>query len=267
MIRVGTAGWSIPRLAAAAFPGSGFHLERYSRVLGCTEINSSFHRPHAHSVYARWASLTPREFRFSVKVPRTITHEGALKRARAPLEQFLGEIAGLRSKLGPLLLQLPPSLAFNVRIARSFFDLLREQHAGPVVCEPRHATWFEPAAAKTLIAYRIGLVAADPSRITDAIRPGGWMGRHGDGAGAVVYYRLHGSPRMYWSRYSIERIERWAESLRALPPSADVWCIFDNTASGSAIENALELVGCLPVEASKETKSRRSSQIIRVIRD
>lgn len=253
-IVIGTAGWSIPRRAAAAFPRDGFHLERYSRVLGCVEINSSFYRRHAHSVYARWASLTPRRFRFSVKVPRTITHEGELKSARVPLEQFLSEIAGLRSKLGPLLVQLPPSLAFNVRAARAFFDLLRERHSGPVVCEPRHATWFEAAAVRMLIAQRIGLVAADPSRIADATRPGGWMGPNGDGAGAIVYYRLHGSPRKYWSRYPIERIEGWAEELRALPSSANAWCIFDNTASGSAIENALELKACLPVEVSKDTR-------------
>jgi uncharacterized protein YecE (DUF72 family) len=259
MVVVGTAGWSIPRAAAAAFPGGGFHLERYSRVLGCAEINSSFYRPHQHSVYSRWASLTPRGFRFSVKVPRTITHEGALKRARVPLEQFLGEIAGLRSKLGPLLVQLPPSLEFNVRVARSFFDLLRERHAGPVVCEPRHATWFEPAAVKTLIAHRIGLVAADPARIAAAAQPGGWMGPKGDGAGAVVYFRLHGSPRPYWSRYPIERIERWAEDLRALPSSANAWCIFDNTASGSAIENALELEERLPVDVPKDVRRTRRS--------
>ena len=241
MIVVGTAGWSIPRTAAAAFPGSGFHLERYSRVLACAEINSSFHRPHARAVYARWASLTPRGFRFSVKLPQTITHERALRRARAPLEQFLGEIAGLRSKLGPLLVQLPPSLAFNARVARSFFELLRVRHDGPVVCEPRHATWFEPAAVKTLVSYRVALVAADPARVREAARPGGWMGLHADGAGAVIYYRLHGSPRTYWSRYTTERIEQWAEEICAFPRSATTWCIFDNTASGAAIENALQM--------------------------
>jgi uncharacterized protein YecE (DUF72 family) len=250
MIVVGTAGWSIPRAAAAAFPGDGFHLERYSRVLGCAEINSSFHGPHAHAVYARWASLTPRRFRFSVKLPRTITHEGALRRARVPLERFLGEVAGLRSKLGPLLVQLPPSLAFNARVARSFFDLLRDRHQGPVVCEPRHATWFEPAAVNILVTHRIGLVAADPSRVADAARPGGWMGPNGDGAGAVIYYRLHGSPRTYWSRYTIERIKQWAEDMRARPSSANTWCIFDNTASGAAIENALEL----HIEVSKDVR-------------
>jgi len=107
MIVVGTAGWSIPRRAAPAFRGDGFHLERYSRVLGCAEINSSFHRPHARSVYP------------------------------------------------------------------------------------------------------------------------------------------------------IERIERWAEELRALPSSANAWCIFDNTASGAAIENALEL----QLEVSKDAKESKEARI------
>jgi uncharacterized protein YecE (DUF72 family) len=265
MIVVGTAGWSIPRRAAAAFPGSGFHLERYSRVLQCAEINSSFYRSHARSVYARWASLTPRGFRFSVKLPRTITHEQALRRARAPLEQFLGEIAGLRAKLGPLLVQLPPSLAFNARVARSFFELLRVRHDGPVVCEPRHATWFEPAAVKALINHRVALVAADPARGRDAARPGGWMGPGADGAGAIVYYRLHGSPRTYWSRYTAERIEQWAEEMCGFPRSADTWCIFDNTASGAAIENALQMKTAISKDSrgseGAAVKYRRSQSI------
>jgi uncharacterized protein YecE (DUF72 family) len=255
-IVIGTAGWSIPRRSGAAFPGGGFHLERYSRVLTCAEINSSFYRSHDRSVYARWASLTPRGFRFSVKLPRTITHQGELKRSRAPLEQFLAEIAGLRSRLGPVLVQLPPSLEFNPRVAATFFTLLRERHPGAIVCEPRQATWFEPRAVATLVAHRVGLVATDPSAIADATRPGGWMGQREDGGGAVVYYRLHGSPRKYWSRYPKERIERWAEELRALPPSASVWCVFDNTASGSAIENALEL----RAELSKRSEASKGSE-------
>jgi uncharacterized protein YecE (DUF72 family) len=68
------------------------------------------------------------------------------------------------------------------------------------------------------------------------------MGPANDGTAATVYYRLHGSPRKYWSRYPVQRIDEWAAALRILPPSADAWCIFDNTASGAAAENALELM-------------------------
>ncbi|MGZ8812269.1 MAG: DUF72 domain-containing protein [Thermoanaerobaculia bacterium] len=74
-VRIGTAGWSIPRAAAFRVESAGTQLERYSGLLSCAEINSSFHRPHAASTYAKWRDTTPPDFRFAVKVPRTITHE------------------------------------------------------------------------------------------------------------------------------------------------------------------------------------------------
>src|SRR5690349_18833369 len=97
---IGTAGWSIPRASAQYFPGDGSHLERYSRVLPCAEINSSFHRPHASATYARWAASTPAPFRFAVKIPRTITHDAKLRGTRLLLERFLEESAGLGRKRG-----------------------------------------------------------------------------------------------------------------------------------------------------------------------
>jgi uncharacterized protein YecE (DUF72 family) len=230
MIVVGTAGWSIPRAEATAFPGTGTQLERYARVFRGAEINSSFHRPHAVTTYARWASLTPRNFRFAVKLPRTITHDAKLRRARLPLERFLSEVAGLGSRLGPLLVQLPPSLAFETRVARTFFSLLRDRHEGDVVCEPRHESWFGPAAERTLVTFRIARVVADPTDIEAAKRPGGWP--------ELAYYRLHGAPRKYWSRYPVERVDEWARELRGVRPA---WCIFDNTAGSGAAANALEL--------------------------
>ena len=253
MIAIGTAGWSIPRAVGAAFPGDGSHLERYSRVLPCAEINSSFHRPHAHAVYARWAAATPAHFRFSVKLPRTITHEGELRRARRTLETYLrDQVSGLGEKLGPLLVQLPPSLAFNVRVARGFFAAVRDMHAGAVVCEPRHESWFRAGADALMIEYRVARVATDPSRIKAALEPGGWMGTPADTMiRPLVYYRLHGSPRKYWSRYEPVRLQRWADRLIEASAGADAWCIFDNTASGAAALNALEMRELVRAERSE----------------
>jgi uncharacterized protein YecE (DUF72 family) len=236
-VYIGTAGWSIPRASAHRCAGDGTHLERYSRVLPCAEINSSFHRPHPASTYRKWATATPPEFRFAVKIPRTITHDLKLRRARAPLSRFLDEIAGLGKKRAPLLVQLPPSLELVPRVANTFFNLLREGYRGPIVCEPRHATWFTPTADALLVRHRIARVAADPARAPGADVPGGWPG--------IVYYRLHGSPRVYWSKYDDEYIARLADALRKVPASIDAWCIFDNTASGAALENALELQSLL----------------------
>ena len=250
-IFIGTAGWSIPRATAHRFADEGTHLARYARVFSGSEINSSFHRPHTAATYGKWAGLTPAAFRFAVKVPRTITHDQKLRRAREPLERFLGEASGLRRKLGPLLVQLPPSLAFERRVVRTFFDLLRAHHRGPIVCEPRHETWFSPAADSMLARYNVARAAADPAPAPGAEVPGGWNG--------LVYYRLHGAPRKYWSRYDDVFIAKLAEAVRAVPGSADAWCVFDNTASGAALENAWDLLSLLDgldaVNASSSTPS------------
>jgi uncharacterized protein YecE (DUF72 family) len=232
---IGTAGWSIPRAAAESCPGEGTHLQRYARVFRCAEINSSFHRPHAEATYAKWAASTPATFRFAVKLPRTITHDLKLRRAREPLERFLGESAALGKKRGPLLVQLPPSFEFDARVAGTFFTLLRDRHAGVVVCEPRHATWFSAAAERVLAAHEIARVAADPPPVPEAEHPGGWRG--------IDYFRLHGSPRKYWSKYPPDYIARLAAALAGA--RGEGWCVFDNTASGAALENAWELTRAL----------------------
>ena len=234
--RIGTAGWSIPAKYAAAFPSSGSHLERYAGRFNAVEINTSFHRPHQRTTYERWAAAVPKNFAFAVKAPREITHDLRLIRAAATLDAFLAQATGLGAKLGPLLFQLPPSLAFDARTARTFLKVLRKRYIGSVVFEPRHATWFTPRAEDLMIAHRIARVAADPARVPEAAEPGGWPG--------LAYFRLHGSPRTYYSSYEPERIARYADKIRAA--RAPTWCIFDNTVLGAATENALALSAQLP---------------------
>jgi uncharacterized protein YecE (DUF72 family) len=249
-MRIGTAGWTLSREASGEFPGEGRHLARYARVLGCAEINSSFHRSHTVAVYERWAAQTPPGFRFAAKLPKSISHEARLRRAREPLRRFLAEAAGLGERLAVVLVQLPPSFAFESRPVRAFFALLGEMFAGAVVCEPRHASWFTPAADRVLEGARVSRAAADPARVPEAARPGGWLGPQADGRGAVLYHRWHGSPRMYWSRYDPGWIAARARELARWPADADAWCIFDNTAGGAAISNALELRDALRKETA-----------------
>jgi uncharacterized protein YecE (DUF72 family) len=146
-------------------------------------------------------------------------------------------------KRGPLLVQLPPSLAFDARVAGRMFGLLRDAYDGWVVCEPRHATWFSDRAEAMLVRFEIARAAADPPPAAGADSPGGWTG--------LVYFRLHGSPRKYWSKYDSGFIGALAGRIRDARKSAGVWCVFDNTASGAALENAWELntqvtSGCPP---------------------
>ncbi|WP_245413504.1 DUF72 domain-containing protein [Mangrovicella endophytica] len=232
LIRVGTAGWSIPAPYAERFPGAGSHLERYARHMATAEINTSFYRPHRRTTYQRWADSVPDDFRFAVKLPKAISHEARLIDVAEPLERCLGEAAGLGDKLGVLLLQLPPSLAFDAAAAGAFLRILRERHDGLVALEPRHGSWFTPAVDELLTVFRVARVAADPAPVPDAAGPGGWPG--------LVYLRLHGSPRIYYSAYEPEVLDRLAEKARRhAAAGTPVWIILDNTAAGAALGDAL----------------------------
>ncbi len=237
---VGCAGWSLPRDAQPHFPTEGTHLARYAARFPAVEINSSFYRPHRPATYARWAASVPPGFRFSVKVPRAITHERRLADAGPALDAFLAGPAALGPALGCLLVQLPPSLAFDAATADAFFAELRARHAGPVAAEPRHAGWFTPAADALLAGWRVARVAADPARVPAAAEPGGWPGN--------AYYRLHGSPRTYYSAYDAAFLDALAPRLAAAPAGA--WCIFDNTALGAATADALGLLARLGAGAA-----------------
>lgn len=234
---VGTAAWGIPRAVAHAFGPGGSNLERYATRLPAVEINTTFYRPHRPATFARWAASVPAGFRFAVKLPRAITHEARLVAADAALSMFLEQIAGLGTRMGPLLVQLPPSLVFDAGIAARFFAALRLGHAGLVACEPRHPSWFTDAAAAMLVEWRVARVAADPSPVPAAARPGGWPG--------LVYHRWHGAPELYWSDYGPTGLRAIAQIMATPPAGAEAWCIFDNTAAGAATENALAVAAVL----------------------
>jgi uncharacterized protein YecE (DUF72 family) len=234
-IRIGTAGWTIPQAVSKRFPGEGGQLARYARLFNAAEINTSFYRSHRPATYARWAECVPTDFRFSVKVPRTITHERRLVETNDLFENFLAEAAELGEKLGPLLIQLPPSLAFDPAVAETFFSVVRERFAGLIAFEPRHASWFEPQTEALLRAHEIARVAADPVWAEGGGEPDGWLG--------LVYMRLHGSPRVYFSSYDASYLENLSRKLlRHAGSGAPVWCIFDNTAHGAAAPNALAVL-------------------------
>jgi uncharacterized protein YecE (DUF72 family) len=232
LIRIGTASWSIPMEHGAAFPVHGSHLERYAAALNAVEINSSFYRPHRLATYERWAASVPEEFRFAVKIPKAITHDRRLKGAGDLLERFLSEVNGLGPKLGPLLLQLPPSLVFEAGTSDDFLRELRSRASSSIVWEPRHRSWFTPEVNSLLDELRIARVAADPAPVRGAGEPGGWRG--------LSYWRLHGSPRIYYSPYSNEAVAHMADQLVAdQAADREAWCIFDNTAAFAATRDAL----------------------------
>lgn len=235
-LRIGTAGWAIPRAVAEQFPAEGSGLRRYAAQFCSVEINSTFYRPHRPQTYARWVDETPPGFRFAVKLPRAITHEARLIGCGMMLAAFVTEVGLLGEKLGPYLIQLPPSLAFDAEVAEAFFGELRALSSNAIVCEPRHASWFSDEAEQLLAAHRVARVAADPARHALGGLPGGWRG--------LAYWRLHGSPRPYYSAYDAAALGDLSVQLRACD-AAECWCVFDNTASGAAAANAVWLAALM----------------------
>ncbi len=236
-ICIGTAGWSIPRAIADRFPNEGTSLERYAANFPVAEINSSFHRPHRLSTWQRWRDSVPDSFRFSVKLPRQITHKLKLVSCEGELDQFMGEAGALEQKLAAILVQLPPKLAFDAPVAANFFSQLADRTAAAIVCEPRHISWFGKEANELLERLRVARVAADPSICDAAARPGGWSG--------MRYWRLHGSPVIYRSSYA-DRLDQYPALLRTEEERGrTVWCIFDNTASSAGAADALQLIRAL----------------------
>lgn len=240
-IRIGCAGWSIPSRHAPLFGDGDSHLARYATRFDVAEINSTFYRPHQPRTFERWAASVPASFRFSVKLPRAITHEARLHGTGDALSAFFADVAGLGSKLGGVLVQLPPSLVFEARLAERFFAMLRRRSSTRVAFEPRHPSWFTPAADVVLNRYAVARVAADPAPVPEAAVPGG------SGTGARwTYWRWHGSPRMYYSSYEPAALHGLAiqlvQAARAWRPA---WCIFDNTAHGHAMADAARLQGLL----------------------
>lgn len=233
-IRIGCAGWAIATRQASLFGDGDSALARYATRFPVVEVNSTFHRPHRPGTYARWAASVPRAFRFSVKLPKAITHEARLVRCGPAIARFAEEIAGLGAKLGGVLVQLPPSLAFDARTANTFFGHLRRVFDVRIACEPRHASWFAPQADALWERHRVARVRADPAGVEGAGHPGG--------AGDWHYFRLHGAPRMYYSAYDDARLDAFAGELRGCARARrPAWCIFDNTAHSHAVENALRL--------------------------
>ncbi len=237
-IAVGCAGWSIPGQYRDLFGEGESMLARYATRFAVAEINSSFHRPHRPDTYARWAATVPAAFRFSVKLPNLVSHELALRGTGPALDRVLDESQALGRKLGGYLLQLPPRQAFDARRMSSFLRVFRRRSDAPLVCEPRHASWFTNAAAQLLDDHDVSRLGADPARVTEAAQPAPHS--------SWPYWRWHGSPRMYYSSYSDAELQALAATLAARSRRAPrAWVIFDNTAHGFSIPNALALQALL----------------------
>jgi uncharacterized protein YecE (DUF72 family) len=229
-VRIGIAGWSVPSIFRRTESRDKNLLEQYAELFTAVEINTSFYRPHRFATYQRWSTCVPDQFRFAVKLPKRITHEHRLADCREEIKAFTDGVRGLGDKLEVLLVQLPPSLQFDARIAQIFFRALKMESAARIACEPRNSSWFTEAADAVFAEFSLARVSADPA-------PAGCESR-GLKKSTFDYMRLHGSPKIYYSAYSPEYLHRLAGTIDANAPQIETWCIFDNTASGAAWSDA-----------------------------
>lgn len=238
-VRIGLAGWSeaasrYGKLLPATVLQGATGLRRYAAAFDFVEINSSFYRQVRAETYEKWAGEVPDNFRFSVKMHRLITHYTRLKNADL-LEDFFGSVSGLGDKLAVVLVQLPPTLVFEKDHADKFFRAMRRIYKGCAVCEPRHASWSETEAQKTLAVHAVGPVLTGiPSAGNDPLEEAAPK--------LPLYFRLHGAPRRYYSAYSTEDLRTLAGFLDG-HGQRQRYVVFDNTAGPAGVRNALELQG------------------------
>jgi uncharacterized protein YecE (DUF72 family) len=235
LVHIGTAGWHLPKVLVNATDGSA--LQRYAEHFNAVEVNSTHYTCHKEATFHRWAASVPADFRFAVKMHRDITHIQRLTKV-GPIQEFLQEVSALGDRLGALLVQLPPKLAWS-EAHGDVLEAVREVYTGPIVLEPRNPSWSNAAVIRRLLSVGMSVVAADPPLITSQLGP--------LGDPATSYFRLHGAPRMYWSAYDKDSLRTVVTAVRrSLGTKGRVWVMFDNTASGQAALNALHLKEMLP---------------------
>jgi uncharacterized protein YecE (DUF72 family) len=221
-IFIGTAGWAIPKAYADRFPKDGTQLERYAKVFNFTEINRTFYQLPLAKTFAKWYDETPKRFRFSAKLPRSVTHFGKLRKNFEDLAKFFERVGELREKFYGALAQLPPSLRFEEKVFEDFVKEVRRHYKGALFIEPRHESWEKVDFQN----FDVLPVRSDPPFAhIEPLDP--------------AYFRLHGSPKLYYSSYEENFLQELAKKLKNYRESA---VIFNNTAGGAAIDNALRLL-------------------------
>jgi uncharacterized protein YecE (DUF72 family) len=227
---IGTSGWQYkdwrPGLYPAGMP-QRLWLEHYAERFATVEVNNAFYRLPERSTFEQWRSRTPADFRFAVKMSRYLTHIKRLKDPAEPVARFLSRADALGDKLGPVLLQLPPTLRADVT---ALDETLRQfpRHV-QVAVEPRHETWWTDEVREVLSRHGAALCWAD--RLGRPVTPL-W---HTAGFG---YLRMHEGRAKPWPNYGSTALSTWLDRIDAHLSGLEVWVYFNNDPGGAAVVNA-----------------------------
>ncbi len=236
-LHIGTSGWSYQHWCGRFYPEtqkSAQFLEYYATQFSCVELNASFYRTPNLKTVEGWLRRTPENFRFCVKMSQQVTHRQRLADTNNALKLFLATFAILQPKLGPFLIQLPPSLQFERERAQAFYEQLQSYDDFRFALEPRHKSWFTDDSLQLLQANGIGLVFADS---------GGVFPQKLILTADFAYLRFHGPRGLYYSPYSNDELRQYANMTADwLKDGKEVWGFFNNDANAFAVYNALDLI-------------------------
>ena len=228
-VYVGTSGWHYAHWRGGFYPASlptGQWLDYYAQRFATVEINNAFYRLPETTTFAGWAATVPADFVVAVKASRYLTHIRRLRDPEEPVQRLRERMAGLGSKLGPVLLQLPPNLALD---AAALDGTLKALAGIRVAVEFRHDSWFTPEIRCLLEEHQAALCLTDSrGRRTPLWRTAGWG-----------YVRFHGGRAQPPSGYGRTALHSWAGHLADLWPStADLYVYFNNDQFGCAPRDA-----------------------------
>lgn len=240
-IFIGTSGWSYNHWSGIFYPSdldARHYLEFYLTQFDCVELNSSFYHLPFKSTVEGWMRRTPENFRFCLKLSRYITHQLQLINSEPSLVKFFNVFERMKSRLGPVLIQLPPQMTYEKSLITDFLDLLKRNYPEyRFAFEVRHKSWLNDAFFSLLSEYKVAFVMADSGNrypYDESITTD------------IVYLRFHGREQLYASDYSLDilkdyavKIQHWSEG------GNNIWIFFNNDFNGYAVKNAKELKNLL----------------------
>jgi len=237
-IYVGTSGWSYKEWKEFFYPEkmkSTEWLTHYADTFHVTEINASFYHLPLRKTVEGWVQKVPDNFLFCPKMSRYLTHIKRLKDPEEPLERFFHIFEPMKEKMGPVLIQLPPSLTFDYDTAEYLYRHLHHQYkAYDFAMEVRHPTWMQEESITLMAKYNIAFVISQSGH-------GFPYAEHITSRN--IYIRFHGPDELYKSGYSDEMLRNFSVLFKEwIKQGHVIWSFFNNTYYEHAINNSLRLL-------------------------